>query len=171
MMKKLFFATALLMPGLAYGGNLSADLSVQMVPGPTEGDIVIGSSIGFLIGVLSALMTYLLLYDTYSCRPPNRRRSWLRKIFGDRPPASGFRTATKIGTLPAFWFGGRWLTSYLNNHIDVWIVYYIAALVITYCLIISPAIVRLIISCWNKCGISEYKAVARLGSTAPEPNP
>ena len=37
MMKKLLFATALLAPGLAYGGNPSADLSVQVVPAGTAG--------------------------------------------------------------------------------------------------------------------------------------
>jgi hypothetical protein len=35
MIKKLFFLGALLVPGLAYGGNPSADLSVQIVPAGT----------------------------------------------------------------------------------------------------------------------------------------
>jgi hypothetical protein len=37
MIKKLFFTTALLVPGLAYGGNPSADLSVQVVPAGKAG--------------------------------------------------------------------------------------------------------------------------------------
>jgi hypothetical protein len=32
MTKQLFFTAALLLPGLAYSGNPSAELSVQMVP-------------------------------------------------------------------------------------------------------------------------------------------
>src|SRR5690349_20905051 len=32
MLRKLFFTAALLLPGLAYGGNPSADLSVQVAP-------------------------------------------------------------------------------------------------------------------------------------------
>ena len=35
MIKKLFFMAALLMPGLAYVGNLSVDLSIQVVPSGT----------------------------------------------------------------------------------------------------------------------------------------
>jgi hypothetical protein len=37
MIKKLLFIAALLVPGLAYGGNSSADLSVQVVPAGTAG--------------------------------------------------------------------------------------------------------------------------------------
>jgi hypothetical protein len=36
MIKQLFSTAALLVPGLAYGGNSSADLSVQVVPSPTR---------------------------------------------------------------------------------------------------------------------------------------
>jgi hypothetical protein len=35
MIKQLFFTAALLVPGLTYGGNPSADLSVQVVPSAT----------------------------------------------------------------------------------------------------------------------------------------
>jgi|SRR5215472_11851856 len=37
MLKKLFFLVALLVPGLAYGGNPSADLSVQIAPPTSAG--------------------------------------------------------------------------------------------------------------------------------------
>jgi hypothetical protein len=136
-MKKLLFTAALLAPGLAYAGQPSTDLSVQFVSA-NVGDMVIGVSIGLLIGVVSALKTYLLLSDTD--KQSTQRPPWLRRLFGGKSPVSGFRVAVKISALPVFWFGGSWLTSCLMNNIDYWIVGYVPSLALTYCLLIWPAI-------------------------------
>lgn len=41
MIKDLFFTAALLVPGLAYAGNPSADLSVQIVPARSGQDVTV----------------------------------------------------------------------------------------------------------------------------------
>jgi hypothetical protein len=62
-----------------------------------------GTWIGGLVGFLTALMTYLYLYDAF--RPPIPNPSWWQRTFGGGGP-SGFKTAAKAASLIAVWFGG-----------------------------------------------------------------
>src|SRR5260221_233682 len=69
-----------------------------------DGNLVAGVNLGFLVGVITGMMTLLILRDAV---PPRTKISWIERIFGRRQ-ASGIRLAGKISTLPYFWFGGPW---------------------------------------------------------------
>jgi hypothetical protein len=139
---------AALMAGLTYTGHPSAAFSVQFVP--SSGDSVMtGICVGLLIGAISGFMSLLVFSDTY--KEPAPRSPLLQWILGPKSPPSGFKVAGKISGLPIFWFGGSWLTSHLTS-IDYWMAEYVASLAFSYCLIISPAIIRLVGDYGKKSG-------------------
>lgn len=68
MIKGIILLTLLLAPCSAFGANPGTNLSVQVVPP----NVVVGLSIGVLIGGLSGLMTYLMLSDAHKRPKPPR---------------------------------------------------------------------------------------------------
>jgi hypothetical protein len=140
MIKQLFLMVALLVTGLTYPGHPGAAFSVQFMP--SSGDSVMTAiCVGLLIGAISGFMSLLVFSDIYKEARP--RAPLLQWILGPKSPPSGFKVAGQISGLPIFWFGGSWLTSHLTS-IDYWMAEYVASLALSYCLIISPAILRLV---------------------------
>jgi hypothetical protein len=103
----------------------------------------VGVSIGALIGVISGIMSLLILYDAF---PRITRPTWFERIFG-RHRASGIRIAWKVAAIPMFWFGGHWLSGLLIKHLN-WselLPYYMVSLAVVYILIMIGPLIHLII--------------------------
>lgn len=105
--------------------------------------VVTGTSVGCLIGVITGIMTLLILRDAFP--PRTKEISVIERIFGRRQ-ASGIRLAAKISALPVFWFGGPWLTAIVMSDLS-WKELrdpYLVTLAVVYILIIVVPLVRLI---------------------------
>lgn len=110
-----------------------------------------GTWIGALTGLVSALLTYLYLYDLL--KPPNPHPSWWERTFG-RKGVSGAKTASLVATKALFWVESPWLVSNFMSSIN-WkteMDYYIEGLAIFYGVPVLIAIARLMIYFWNKMG-------------------
>jgi hypothetical protein len=106
MIKKLFFIAALLAPGLAYGGNPSADLSVQVVPAASAG------SCGAIMGqaatdAATAGFNTCALYNDFTTAIPN--------TVGTGLPGTG---AAQNTSAPGNWLNCNWDNS--NNYVWNW---------------------------------------------------
>jgi hypothetical protein len=109
-----------------------------------------GSWIGIVVGVVSAFATYLYLIDAF--RRPSPNPGWWERTFGVRT-VSGAKTAGKIISLLTLWTGGKWLASgdiSLNINWTTETEPYFEALALTYCFLVSPGLIRLIIRVWNE---------------------
>jgi hypothetical protein len=108
-----------------------------------QGNLVVGVPLGLLIGVITAMMTLLILDDAF--QPQTRMISWVERIFGRRQ-ASGLRHVGKMATLITLWFGGGWLTTIVMSDLS-WAEVrgpYLVALAVTYMTIVVVPLVRLI---------------------------
>lgn len=105
--------------------------------------VAAGISVGCLIGIVTAMMTLLTLKDAFP--PRSKEISFVERIFGRRQ-GSGIRLAAKLSTVPAFWFGGSWLSALVMNELS-WRelrVPYLMTLAVVYTLIIAVPLSRLI---------------------------
>ena len=104
--------------------------------------MLIGGIVGVLIGFLTGVATLVVLYPIFSIKgyvPAGRR--------------APLATAQLLG-LPAFWFGGPWLSTKLFSFIDlnIFLNPYIAFLAFTYILVVSYPLVQWIRSLGLRIG-------------------
>jgi hypothetical protein len=105
--------------------------------------IVMGVSIGALIGVVSGIMGLLFLRDAFSVS--SGRYSWWENTFGRRPP-SGVKLAGKFSTLPLFWVGGYWTAAFVKQaNWSELLPYYLVSLAIVFIVIMLIPLMRLIV--------------------------
>jgi hypothetical protein len=93
----------------------------------------VGISIGILIGIVTGSVFILLLRNAINLKK-NQFKNLITIISG-------------ILTLPSFWFSGSWLSANLFNILELaeFYNYYILSLTITFILIASYELLRLII--------------------------
>jgi hypothetical protein len=108
-----------------------------------------GLWIGIAVGFLSAVISQFYVLDTFKAPDPNP--GWWSRTFGSNQAFA--KTAAKLMSLPAFWFGDSALAS--TMHIIDWkteIPSYAAGVAFAYCILFGPIYLRLTIRTWNAIG-------------------
>lgn len=97
-----------------------------------------------LIGLLTGIWTLLVLKEAFP--PPAPNPGFWAKIFGARGGA-GAKLLAKLLAIPAFWFGGQWITAAMLADLDLAAFRppYLAALAATYAAIVAWPLLRLIV--------------------------
>ena len=104
---------------------------------------IISLALGVLIGLVSGLITILVLLDT---KPRTGRYSLMERVFGRHQP-SAVRSIMKLSTLPVFWLGGPWLSSALMEGLN-WIELrplYMASVAVVYLVVVVVPLVAIIL--------------------------
>jgi hypothetical protein len=106
-------------------------------------DVLTGFGLGLSIGLISGLMTLLILRDAFAA--PNPNPSWWQRTFG-QGTVSGVKFIAKLALIPVFFLGGKWggaimLTAEWPHVLP----FYMFFLGLSYFLIMVGPLVRLII--------------------------
>jgi hypothetical protein len=94
--------------------------------------MLFGGVVGILIGLLTGVVTLVVLYPILS-------------IKGYQPSGKRLVTITaQLLALPAFWFGGPWLSTTLLNLVDlnVFLAPYVLTLAFTYIIVVLYPLVQ-----------------------------